>query len=529
MTIYTVINSNNGGIGSLRWAINQANANPGLDTIDFNVDEITLTNAIDITDSVDLNGDDVTITQTRNRRLFNINDNSDSLIDVSFNDLTLVGGKPAEFGGAILTRENLIIDESVIRNNLTTKRGGGIYSEGAALTITNSLFEQNEIAEGDVSFGGAVYVKDGTVDIRNTTFTENKSNTAVVSIIGGENNIVNSKFDRNDAGAISISTDATATIELAEIRNNASQFDGGGIAVADNSEVTVSNSILDANQSENGAGIFVSDSKLDLSNSGIINNNASVAGGGLYVTQTAEVTVGASTVAGNISPSGSGIQTEEDGAVAIENATVADNTGSENQLEGDNISFAGGNTGGILNPAPVTEEPITEPSMDLVTIDRFFQFERGFHFYTADANESQSIQTRSQAGELSYSYENSAYTALGSNTDALTGEVIEGAKPVYRLYNTTTGAHRYTMDENENDYIQNNLDNYTSEGVAYYAFESNPAELDTIPVYRMLNGGNGTHLFSADQNEVNFLQDSNDFSVEGNDGVAFYVFGLPVE
>jgi parallel beta-helix repeat protein len=34
---YTVTNTNDSGVGSLRWAINQANANPGPDTIDFNI------------------------------------------------------------------------------------------------------------------------------------------------------------------------------------------------------------------------------------------------------------------------------------------------------------------------------------------------------------------------------------------------------------------------------------------------------------------------------------------------------------
>jgi len=34
---YTVNSTANGGLGTLRWAINQANANLGLDTIDFNI------------------------------------------------------------------------------------------------------------------------------------------------------------------------------------------------------------------------------------------------------------------------------------------------------------------------------------------------------------------------------------------------------------------------------------------------------------------------------------------------------------
>ena len=40
-TTFTVINTNNSGAGSLRWAIEQANANPGPHTINFNLPALT--------------------------------------------------------------------------------------------------------------------------------------------------------------------------------------------------------------------------------------------------------------------------------------------------------------------------------------------------------------------------------------------------------------------------------------------------------------------------------------------------------
>ena len=179
---------------------------------------------------------------------------------------------------------------------------------------------------------------------------------------------------------------------------------------------------------------------------------------------------------------------------------------------------------------PIVEEPLVEdlePSLELTEVHRFYQFDDGFHFYTADDNENNVIQAQSEAGNLQYEYEGESFAALASNKDSLTGEVIEDAKEVFRFYNTDTGAHLFTMDVNEKNYIVENLDNYTLEGVAYYAFTEAQEEVETIPVYRMLNGQTNTHLLTVDTNEVNYIQENlSHFSLEGDGGVAFYVMEL---
>lgn len=155
---------------------------------------------------------------------------------------------------------------------------------------------------------------------------------------------------------------------------------------------------------------------------------------------------------------------------------------------------------------------------------RFFQYQRGFHFYTADRNESQNVANRSANGELQYDYENIAYNVLKSDRDTLTGARIGGALPVYRFFNTQTGAHLYTMDENEKSHIINNLDNYNFEDEAYYAFASESSAIETVPLYRMLNTQTGSHLFTTDRNEFDTIRDTlPHFQVEGDGGVTFYV------
>ena len=171
---------------------------------------------------------------------------------------------------------------------------------------------------------------------------------------------------------------------------------------------------------------------------------------------------------------------------------------------------------------------VTEESQLLLTdVHRFYQNEKGFHFYSADMNEVGYIKNQSDAGEISYLYEAEKYQVLASDRDTVTGDTLEGVEPIYRFFNTDTGAHLYTTDENEKDYIQGNLANYSFEGIKYYAFEAEPENLETIPVYRMLNTQSGAHLFSADGNEINYLQQTQPhFTMENEGNAAFHVFEL---
>lgn len=161
---------------------------------------------------------------------------------------------------------------------------------------------------------------------------------------------------------------------------------------------------------------------------------------------------------------------------------------------------------------------------DVTPVHRLFQSLRGFHFYTADNNELQDINLGNSNGELQYEYENVAYNVLSQDRDSLTGEQIEGALPVFRFFNQETGAHLYTIEQNERDFIIANLDNYNFEGEAYYAFESPPEAIATVPLYRMLNTQTGSHLYTSDRSEFDTINATlPQFQVEGDEGIAFYV------
>ncbi|MGL6338826.1 MAG: hypothetical protein ACRC80_06775, partial [Waterburya sp.] len=190
-----------------------------------------------------------------------------------------------------------------------------------------------------------------------------------------------------------------------------------------------------------------------------------------------------------------------------------------------NITIQGTSNGQTIDAAFTIN--VNETTLSKTNVHRFYQYEKGSYLYSSEENEIQIVQEKSEAGELAYNYEQEKFTVLADNKDILTGQAIEGVEPVYRFFNTDTGSHLYTMDETEREYIQDNLANYSFEGIEYYAFESEPEALETVPVYRMLNSQSGAHLFTVDQAEINYIQENlPHFSLEGDRGIAFYVIEL---
>ena len=212
------------------------------------------------------------------------------------------------------------------------------------------------------------------------------------------------------------------------------------------------------------------------------------------------------------------------------------------------------------------EPQVDEDAYSLIpttTVHRFYEHQKDFYLYSADETEIETIKGRSAEGRQNYEYEydGEQFRVLTSDKDEFTGETIEGAKPVYRYLNTDTGSYFYTMDDNEMNYIDDNLAHYkrdggvineiaidvqnenevdliennlidstiqVSESVEFYAFESGDAtELPVIPVYRMFNSQSGTHYWTANRDVATDLESNFPyFSIENNQEPVFYAFEL---
>jgi predicted outer membrane repeat protein len=274
-TGYVVSNLNNSGVGSLRQAIINANANVGADTITFSVSgTITLAAALPgISDNLTIDGTGKTITISGNH-LYRVLYITSGKV-VTLNKLTISNG----YGGSV--------------------GGGGILNKGGDLTVTNCAFSGNTADD----FGGAIDNDTATLMVRNSTFTGNSAtNGGAIDNFSSTLTVANSTFSGNSAGyGGAILTDKTTTIINSTFSGNSADY-GGGI---DNygGIMTVTNSTFSANIATLfGGGIFTSNTGVtNVTNSTFSGNKADSNGGGIFIFDDSSLTLNNSILANSTS------------------------------------------------------------------------------------------------------------------------------------------------------------------------------------------------------------------------------------
>ena len=147
----------------------------------------------------------------------------------------------------------------------------------------------------------------------------------------------------------------------------------------------------------------------------------------------------------------------------------------------------------------------TKAGAEAVPVYRFYNTSTGAHFYTTSTAERDSIRARLPL----FSYEGTAFEAIA--------QAGAGLAPVYRFFNTQTGVHFYTISEAEKNLVRDSLPQYRLEGVAYYA--SQVAVTGFRPLYRSYVLNKGFHFYSVNASETAGLAQ---YRAEG---VAYYVVG----
>ena len=296
-------------VGSLRWAINQANANPGTDTINFassangtialgflaSGDNTNASGDFDITDSVNVVGNgtgNTVISGNGFDRVFDLRSGT-----ISLSGLTVQGGINNQGAGiAVQGSATVTLTDVVVQNNLGsgTSKGAGIYTLGS-LTLRNVIVQNNGNSSSGDAQGAGIYVD------------------------------TNANLDAQDV----------------EIRgNNANRADGGGLYALDNATTTLRSATFAENNANNGGGLWLKTAAASLVNVTLSGNTATSHGGGLLVENG--VVLDHVTVAYNAASSGGGVF-DQGGIVTMANSLFVTNTG------GNVVTNSGGSTSNALN------------------------------------------------------------------------------------------------------------------------------------------------------------------------------------
>ena len=139
---------------------------------------------------------------------------------------------------------------------------------------------------------------------------------------------------------------------------------------------------------------------------------------------------------------------------------------------------------------------------------RFYNATTGAHFFTASADERNSIIKTLPL----FAYEGVAFYVYSSSGS--------GLSPVYRFFNTQGGSHFYTISATERDSVRANLPVYQFEGASWYAKTANDGS--TTPIFRFYRQSSKTHFYTVSAAERDSLVAGNaDYTYEGP---AYYVW-----
>lgn len=143
-----------------------------------------------------------------------------------------------------------------------------------------------------------------------------------------------------------------------------------------------------------------------------------------------------------------------------------------------------------------------------VAVYRFFVPAKGAHFYTANAQEAQWVRDhRSDMLEEGIAF-------YVSSTPA------PGLFPVFRYYNARTGTHFYTISAAEKSFVDANVSELHYEGVAYYSSQTGGAGL--IALTRFFRRQPGSHFYTQSSDETADVRNRL-ASLYQEEGVAYYV------
>ena len=344
-----------GSAGTLRTAVDDAEANEGFDRILFAsglTGTITLTQGdLEISDSVEIVGPGharVTVDGDDSDRIFSIYGDGppSGLTNVTISGLTLTRGFSGDEGGAISSYgADLIVEDSVITGSFSAGEGGAIATKYGALILDSSVISGN-VADA----GGAIATKYlNRVTVNDTTISQNLA------------------LEEGGGGIFTVLADTMVVTNSTISGNQAPDGAGGGIASYAGNTL-VANSTISGNSADDGAGVLAVNyepenfgAKFTARNATIANNTAADYGGGMI---TVGDTAGFSTnsiIAGNTAAVAPNVGGDLDAAFTlIDNpagGTITETTPGSNRIAEPQIGPLASNGGPTQTHALLAGSP----------------------------------------------------------------------------------------------------------------------------------------------------------------------------
>ncbi|HEX8618752.1 MAG TPA: Calx-beta domain-containing protein [Thermoanaerobaculia bacterium] len=377
---FTVTTLNDTGAGSLRQAVDAANAASGADVITFHAavtGTITLADTLYVTESIDVQGPGsgvLTLAGPGYLGIFNFS-------PYQAGQTYAVSGLRLTDGGIASTGGNLTLNDVTISGSVVGGAGGGVWFEGPQLTILNSTIKDNLAENGEVGTicgglgfeidggnGGGVYVQQAlSVTLNNVTVSGNgaRYHGGGVAILLHEDpstvSIANSRFTGNTAGLsaecmpgsgggliiFGFNNNDTVTITDSEFSGNtAGGASGGGFTIVDLDTVTIARSTISGNQAtgtEGGGGICLG-AENGLLEQVTISGNTAAGPGGALLTQPPSIapptnlTIRHSTISGNAGVTNGGIKALDAATITIAGSIVANSINTATSTSGDDLA-----------------------------------------------------------------------------------------------------------------------------------------------------------------------------------------------
>lgn len=267
------------GRKTLRAAIQQANFNPGLDSITLPAgtfafdlagrgEDFAATGDLDVIDDLTIIGAGIDQTFIDARDMDRVFDIFPKVV-LTLRDLTITGGltsadpsSNSEMGGGIRNLGSLELVRVRIGESQAEDGGGALFVEGGAdATVTQSVFTANSTFGSRESGGGAIR-NHGTIDIVTTTLDGN-------STTGRGGAILN-------VGLANVSS-STISANTASVGGGWFQADGRALVTTS----TISGNLANLDADGDGGGFFQTSGVLTIQSSTVAENTASNQGGGL--------------------------------------------------------------------------------------------------------------------------------------------------------------------------------------------------------------------------------------------------------